>query len=86
MVDKSLPTDVMSAEEFKQIRNDLGINITHAALLLNMANARTIRRYEDNETPVSGAAGILMRVMRDVPGAFELVDQLAQARHRDHDL
>ena len=83
MADKSLPTDVMSAEEFKQIRNDLGINITHAALLLNMANARTIRRYEDNETPVSGAAGILMRVMRDVPGAFEFVNLLAKNRQHE---
>jgi DNA-binding transcriptional regulator YiaG len=83
MVDKTLPTITMSAAEFKELRKSLDLTITHTALLLNMANARTIRRYEDAETEVSGPAGVLMRVMADVPGAFAYVDQLTKGRVAD---
>jgi DNA-binding transcriptional regulator YiaG len=80
MGDKILNTEAMTAEGFKRLRENLGINITHCALLFNMSSARTIRRYEDGDTPISGPAGILLKVLAEVPGAFEYVDRLAQKR------
>jgi DNA-binding transcriptional regulator YiaG len=86
MATKHMPAERMSSQEFKDIRNDLGLSVPALAQLLNLSNTKKVRRYEDGDKAVSGPAGVLMRVLRDVPGALEYVEKLSNERHRAHDL
>lgn len=80
MVDQTQQTETISAKEFKQIRKDLGFSIPELTRVLNLATARTIRRWEDDETPVSGPVTLLMLAMRDLKGLAEYLAKRASER------
>ena len=82
MVDQTQKTESIDAKEFKQIRKDLALSIPELTRLLNLATARTVRRWEDGENPVSGPVSLLMLAMRDVRGLTEYLAKLAAERDK----
>jgi DNA-binding transcriptional regulator YiaG len=53
----------MTPEAFKAIRQRAGLSTANLAKRLRIAEARTIRRYEDGTRPVSGPVSLLMELM-----------------------
>ena len=50
----------LTPETFKAIRKRAGLSTAGLAAHLRLADARTIRRYEDGSRPVSGPVSILV--------------------------
>jgi DNA-binding transcriptional regulator YiaG len=80
MVDKPLPVEQMTPDDFIAAREDLNATQSELARFMNFGNARTIRRYEDGDTPISGPASILMQIFLHVPGAYEFAGKMARKR------
>ena len=53
----------MTPEQFKAIRKRAGLTTAGLAAHLRLADARTIRRYEDGSRPVSGPVSLLMEIL-----------------------
>lgn len=56
----------MTPARFKAIRRAAGLTQSQLAARLRIEDARTIRRYEDGERPVSGPVSILMEQLEAV--------------------
>lgn len=53
---------LMTPEQFKQIRTNLGLTKTEMAKALRLQSERTIRRIEKGETEITGPVGALMEL------------------------
>lgn len=53
----------MIAAEVKSIRERAGLTQSGLAALLRLEDARTIRRWETGERPVSGPASIILEML-----------------------
>lgn len=53
----------MTPADVKRIRRNAGLSISQLAALLRISDARTIRRWEGGQTPVSGPASIVLELM-----------------------
>lgn len=51
----------MTPQEFKRARRKLGLSTPQTAELLEIAEAKTIRRWEAGERDIPGPAAVLMR-------------------------
>jgi len=80
MVDRTQPTEILSPAEFRRIREELGLSIPELTRLLNIATARSVRRWEEGDTPVSGPVTLLMRALVDVNGLYAYLAQAAETR------
>jgi DNA-binding transcriptional regulator YiaG len=52
----------MTGDEFKSIRQGLGLSFDELAAKLRMASDRPLRRFEDGSQDVSGPISILMEL------------------------
>ncbi len=55
----------MTPENFKRIRQQLGLTQAELARALRITEGRTIRRYESGERPISGPVAIIMEALAD---------------------
>ena len=53
----------MTPETFRAIRNRQGLTQSQMAARLRISDARTIRRWELGERPVSGPASLVMELL-----------------------
>ena len=62
----------MTPAEIKSIRQRYGLSQTELAVLLRIADLRTIRRWEKGEVPVSGPASVVLELMDagELPNRF----------------
>lgn len=54
----------MQGDDVKAIRRAYGLSISGLASVLRISDARTIRRWENGERPISGPASIVLDMMR----------------------
>ena len=80
MVDHPNPTETLTGKQFQKLRLELGASIPEITRVLNITSARTVRRWEDEEVPVSGPATVLMQILHAVPGAYAFAAKKAHDR------
>ena len=54
----------MTRDEFKSIRQGLGLSSQALARLLRVSDGRTVRRWEAGERDIRGPAQVIMRLLQ----------------------
>jgi DNA-binding transcriptional regulator YiaG len=57
----------MTKDEFKAVRDVLGLSAEAFAAILGAGSGRTIRRWEAGERPVPGPVAVLCGLLIDMP-------------------
>ena len=64
----------MSPEEFKRVRNRLGLSQYDMADLFGIGSARTVRRWEEGEKDIPGPVLLLLELCLELPEVREYLD------------